>query len=99
MVPEGKQTQAQIDAALPPMTMTLPSSDGGAFTLSFPATASYLVPATPAGGGALQYCLAIADSAEIHDLSILGGPMLRANISLFDVADGKLGFIPQRFCN
>jgi hypothetical protein len=99
VVPGGGQTQAQIDAVLPPMTMTLPSVGGGSFTLSFPATASYLVPATPADGGALQYCLAIADSTQTGGYSIIGGPMLRANITLFDLADAQIGFIPQGFCN
>jgi hypothetical protein len=99
VAPGGGQTQAQIDAVLPPMTMTLPSVGGGSFTLSLPATASYLVPATPADGGALQYCLAIADSTQTGGYSILGGPMLRANITLFDLADARVGFIPQDFCN
>ncbi len=99
VAPVGGQTRAQIDAALPPMTLTLPSSDGGSFTLSYPATASYLVPATPAEGGALQYCMAIKDAAATGGYSILGGSMLRAYITLFDLADSRLGFIPQRFCS
>ena len=68
-------------------------------TLSFPATPSYLVPATPADGSALQYCLAIADSAQTGGYSIIGGPMLRANITRFDLADARIGFIPQGFCD
>jgi hypothetical protein len=99
VVPMGGQTQAQIDAALPPMTMTLPSVGGGSFTLHFAATASYLVPATPAGGGALQYCLAIKDSAKTGGFSLLGGPLMRANITLFDFTNSTLGFVPQSFCN
>ena len=90
--------QADVDATLPPMTMTLPSVGGGSFTKSMPATASYLVPATPAGG-TLEYCLAIEDSASNGGYSILGGPLLRANITLFDLTHAQLGFVPQSFCN
>jgi hypothetical protein len=97
--PSAGQTQAQIDMALPPMTMTLPSTGGGSFTLSLAATASYLVPATPSAGGALQYCLAIKDSAETGNFSILGGPLMRANITVFDVKGDRIGFAPQTFCN
>jgi len=98
VAPAGGQSQAQIDAALPPMTMTLPSVGGGSFTLSFPATASYLVPATPAGGGALEYCLASKDSAQTGNYSLVGGPMLRAYITLFDLKRSQIGFVPQGFC-
>jgi hypothetical protein len=98
LTPKGGQTRAQIDAALPLMTMTLPSAGGGSFTLSFPATSSYLVPVQAQGGG-LQYCLDVMDSASTGNYSILGGPMMRANITLFDVAHGQLGFIPQGFCD
>ena len=92
-------TPAELDATLPPMTMTLPSVGGGSFTLSLPATASYLVPATPPDAGTLEYCLAIQDAANNHGYSILGGPLLRANITLFDLAHAQLGFVPQSFCH
>jgi hypothetical protein len=98
VAPAGTATQAQVDATLPPMTMTLPSVGGGSFTLGLPATASYLVPVTPAGG-TLEYCLAIQDAANNGGYSILGGPLLRANITLFDLAHARLGFVPQSFCN
>ncbi len=99
VTPAGAPTQADVDAALPPMSMTLPSVGGGSFTLSMPASASYLVPATPSGGGALEYCLAVKDSAMDGGYSIIGGPLLRANITLFDLAHAQLGFAPQSFCN
>ncbi len=99
VVPAGAPTQAQVDATLPPMTMTLPSVGGGSFTLSMPATASYLVPATPADGGALEYCLAIKDTAMNGGYSIVGGPLMRANITLFDLTHAQLGFVPQSFCD
>jgi hypothetical protein len=44
------------------------------------------------------YCLAIKDSADTHGYSILGGPMLRANITLFDPSGSQVGFVPQAFC-
>ena len=99
VAPAGAPTEAEVDAALPPMTLTLPSVGGYSFTLSFPATASYLVAATPAAGGPVEYCLAIQDSATTGNYSIFGGPMMRANITLFDVAHAQLGFVPQSFCD
>ena len=97
--PAGAPTQAEVDAALPPMTITLPSVGGGSFTHTMPATSSYLVAATPDGSAAVEYCLAIQDSAQTDNLSFLGGPLMRANITLFDLAHGQLGFVPQGFCN
>ena len=99
VAPAGAPTPAELDATLPPMTMTLPSVGGGSFTLSLPATASYLVPATPPDAGTLEYCLAIQDAANNHGYSILGGPLLRANITLFDLAHAQIGFVPQSFCH
>jgi hypothetical protein len=51
--PLGGQTKAQIDAALPPLTLTLPGVSGGSFTLQLPATESYLAPVPL--NGSIQY--------------------------------------------
>jgi hypothetical protein len=94
--PSSGQTQAQIDAALPPLTMTFPAVSGGAFTLSLAATASYLVPVTQ--GTAVQYCLAVGDYAATGQTTIIGGNILRANITVFDEGNQQIGFAPQSFC-
>jgi hypothetical protein len=96
--PVGSPSASQVDAMLPPMTMTLPSVGGGSFSLRMPATASYLVAATATGGAAVEYCLAITDSADNGGYSVIGAPLMRANITVFDVGRGRLGFAPQGYC-
>lgn len=98
VTPKGAESQAAIDQALPAMTLTLPSTSGGSFTLRVPATRSYLIPATPAAGGATEYCIALKDSATTDGYALLGGPLLRANITVFDLGHAALGFVPQTAC-
>jgi hypothetical protein len=90
------QSQSQIDAALPPLTVTFPALDGGSFTLNLPATQSYLLPIT--SGGTTGYCFAAADSSQINGDTIIGAAALRANITVFDEGNAQIGFVPQSFC-
>jgi hypothetical protein len=94
--PTGGQTQPQIDAALPPLTLTFPGVNGGSFTLSLPATQSYLLP-VPAGS-ALQYCAGVADEGAQSGQTIIGDTALRANITIFDEGNQQIGFAPQGYC-
>ena len=95
--PLAGQTQSQIDAALPTLSATFPATDGGApFTLTSPATQSYLVPVTLSG--ATYYCQGVGDSADQGGHTIMGGPMMRGNITVFDEGNRQIGFVPQAYC-
>jgi Eukaryotic aspartyl protease len=94
--PVGGQTQAQIDDALPPMTLTLPDAAGGSFTLTLPATRSYLAPVPV--NGTVEYCSGIADNALTGNVTLLGGTVLQAYLTLLDEGNHQVGFAPQSFC-
>jgi cathepsin D len=90
--PRGGQSQSEIDAALPNLTVTLPSTAGGSFTLHMPATQSYLA----LMGGA--YCPGVSDSGRTSGSTIWGAPGLRAYITVFDIGNSRIGFAPQSSC-
>jgi hypothetical protein len=94
--PVGGQSRAQIDAALPPLTLTFPGTAGGSFTLSFTATQSYLVPVS--SNGSTFYCAGVADNAQLGGQTIIGASLLRANITILDEGNGRVGFVPQTSC-
>jgi hypothetical protein len=89
------QTAAELDAALPPLTLQLGTSPG--ISVTAPATQSYLQ--TPGGG---QWCPAITSRAPSPNFqsiaAILGGPLLGANIVVFDRVHQRVGFVPQVAC-
>jgi hypothetical protein len=93
--PTGGQSRAEVDATLPPLRLTFPNaSGGGSFTLLLPPTQSYLA---PSGG---QYCSAVVNSGyDTPGNTILGDAVLGANITVFDIAQSKIGFVPQTTCN
>jgi Eukaryotic aspartyl protease len=83
----------QVDSMLPPFTLTLPDADsttGGSFTLSLPATQSYLM---VIDGG---YCFGVASVDGLP--TILGDAFLHGVISIFDVETSQMGFAPQMGC-
>jgi hypothetical protein len=88
------QTKAELDAALPTLTLTFGSSP--AITVTALPTESYLF---PYGQG--QWCPALdglAQGAQFPLASILGAPMLRSNITIFDRANRRIGFAPHPAC-
>jgi hypothetical protein len=89
------QTKAQLDAALPPLTMTFGSSPG--VTAQATATESYLL---TYGDG--KWCPAIVSRAPDADFpgiaAILGAPMLASNVVIFDRANARVGFAPHTAC-
>ncbi len=95
-VPAGGQSQSQIDAALPPLTVTFPAVAGGSFTLSLPATQSYLMPVS--SGGMTGYCFGAGDNSQVNGQTIIGAAALRTNITLFDEGGSQIGFVPQGYC-
>jgi hypothetical protein len=89
------QTKAELDAALPPLTLTFGSSPGVSAQAS--ATESYLL---THGGG--EWCPAITsrapDAAFAGIAAILGAPMLVSNVVIFDRANQRVGFAPHAPC-
>ncbi len=84
-------TAAQVDAVLPPMTLTFPSGLDAEFTISAPASQSYVY-----DGGDGTFCLAIFDDGGSG--SLIGDATMRAFISVFDVAQHRMGFAPDVGC-
>ncbi len=84
-------TDAQIDAMLPPLTLVLPATDGTKFTLTLSPMKSYMF--TVQGG----YCLAVESVSDFTD-TILGDTIMRAFITVIDLANGRIGFAPETGC-
>jgi hypothetical protein len=86
-------TSAQIDAALPPLSLTF----AGGTAISIPATRSYLF---DQGGG--QYCFAFTDSSALfgssQKVSLFGNTLLAGMLTVVDVANHQIGFAPQHGC-
>ena len=85
-------TSDQVDAMLPPLTVTLADTNNGTFTLSSPATQSYFI---PVGG---EYCFGVASVANIP-VTILGDSFLRGFVTVFDVERSQIRFAPQAGCD
>ena len=53
-------------------------------------------------GGNAQYCLMLADYVDLDQCALLGAAALRANITIFDVGNNRIGFpraiAPQSHC-
>jgi Eukaryotic aspartyl protease len=86
-------TSAQIDAALPPLSLTF----AGGTALSIPATRSYLF---DQGGG--QFCFTFTDSSALfgsaQKVSLFGNTLLAGMLTVIDVANHQIGFAPQQGC-
>jgi hypothetical protein len=86
-------TAADIDAMLPPYSMTMPGVNGGAaVTITLKATESYLYDGGPDG-----FCYAIADGGT-QDATTMGDTIMRAFITVIDVANHQVGFAPDKGC-
>jgi hypothetical protein len=88
------QTKAQIDTALP--TLTLVFGTNPAISVLATATESYLIPDMPG-----VWCSAIQSStpsAAVPVASIIGSPLLRSSVVIFDRSGMQLGFAPHTSC-
>jgi hypothetical protein len=89
------ETKAALDAALPALTLTFGST--APIRVTMLATDSYLFPY-----GADRWCPALDGIAQSSDefplASILGAPLLRSSITIFDRANHRLGFAPHAAC-
>jgi cathepsin D len=85
--------KAEIDAALPPLTLVFGQSP--ALSVHAAPTESYLV---PYGNAWCSSLYAIDPALNIPVASILGGPILRSNVVIFDRANKRIGFAPHTPC-
>ena len=85
-------TKAALDAALPPLTLTF-----GSVSIQAAPTESYLFPYM---GEA--WCSALLTdpsvSSELPLASIIGSPILRSSIVIFDREKNRIGFAPHAAC-
>ncbi len=86
----SSMTAEQVDAALPPFTITLPDTGTGSFTLSLPATQSYFIPVEG------QFCFGVASVDGLP--TILGDAFLHGVVAIFDVDKSQIGFAAQTGC-
>jgi hypothetical protein len=89
------KTKADLDAALPPLTLTF--GDGAdAITVQAAPTESYL--ANYEG----MWCPTLASfdpgSSGLPIASIMGAPLMRSNIVIFDREKQRIGFAPHTAC-
>jgi hypothetical protein len=89
------QTKEQLDAMLPPLTLTFGSSPG--VSVQATATESYLLTY-----GANTWCPAIVPLAPGPNFpgiaAHLGAPILASNVVIFDRANKRVGFAPHTAC-
>lgn len=84
----------QIDAALPWLTIVVPSGGTApSHTLNLPPTKSYLTAWRRNESVNAEYLYSF--TAFPADLTILGSSMLKAHIVVFDRAGGRIGFLKQ----
>ncbi|HEY0251057.1 MAG TPA: pepsin-like aspartyl protease, partial [Kofleriaceae bacterium] len=90
---DSTMTAAQIDAALPPLSLTFA---GGTAPISLPATRSYLI-----AQGHGSWCFTFSDSSTLFQgqkVSLFGNTLLGGMITIFDVANKQIGFALQTGC-
>jgi hypothetical protein len=87
-------TKAALDAALPSLTLTFGTSP--AITVKAAPTESYLFQASSS-----TWCGTIAgldQSSSFPVGAIMGAPVLRSNVVVFDRAQSRIGFAPHTPC-
>ena len=95
-VPDQGLTKAQLDAALPPLTLVF-SASGGPFTVDLPATDSYLLQQDDTGGTA-YYCSGIERAGSSRTPTIIGANALHTLLTIFDRRNARVGFAPGEGC-
>ncbi len=87
-------TTAELDAALPTLSLTFPDISGGTFTLSVTATESYLVPELMGEPG--YYCSGLVDAGTSG--TTVGISFLRSQVTVWDRGQQIIGFAPAAGC-
>jgi hypothetical protein len=88
---------AALNAALPTVTLTLPAGEGSPITLHLAATESYLRLMSSMQGGSLV-CVGVTPMPDGSAGTILGDTVMTSQITVFDRANGRIGFAPQKGC-
>ncbi len=88
-------TKAQIDAALPSLTLTFGKDPGVAIRMA--ASDSYFVRFP--GYGWCSLLAPVPARTPFPLAAILGSPFLRTQITIFDRAGGRIGFAPHADCS
>jgi hypothetical protein len=89
------KTKAELDSALPPLTLVFGSGSSSVSIQAAP-TESYLIQQDNAWCSAL-YGLAPGSQGPIA--GIMGSPVLKSNVVIFDRANKRIGFAPHTACN
>jgi hypothetical protein len=84
------QTKAELDAALPPLTLKF-----GSVSIQAAATESYLISYEGLWCPSLD---AMDPGPDFPLASIMGSPILRSNLFVFDRAGGRVGIAPHTSC-
>ncbi len=90
------QSQADLDAMFPPLTLTFGSDP--AIAVQALATESYLQPFTYEGSTCWYSGIEGVDPAEISSASILGTAVQASSVVIFDRAKKRIGFAPHTPC-
>jgi hypothetical protein len=89
-VTDASVTEAQVEAMLPALSLSLPNATGGPdVTIQASALDTYLY-----DGGGGQFCLAIQDGLGQDPTSVLGDAFLQAFVTIIDLQGGRAGFSP-----
>lgn len=86
------QSKAEIDATLPALTIRF----AGGATAKAVATESYLMPYPGAG-----YCNSLISQPQSQQFpiaSLMGAPILRSSVVIYDRAQKRVGFAPHKGC-
>jgi hypothetical protein len=86
------QTKAQLDATLPPLTLSF----AGGVQVQAPATESYLMPYT--GAGWCNALVSVTPGQNFPLAAIMGAPVLRSSVVITDRANARVGFAPHKPC-
>lgn len=87
-----------VDAALPALSFSFPSADGGSFSVQIPASKSYLMDLGSWGSGDEQFCWAIFSSGSRSSYSLIGDSLLRGMLTVFDLENRQVGVAPVAGC-
>ena len=87
-------TKSELDAALPPLTLTF-GKGADAIAVQAAPTESYL---GEYDGWWCSTLLSFDPSPDLRIASIMGAPVLRSNVVIFDRENQRLGFAPHTPC-
>ena len=86
-----QQSKAQLDAMLPPLTLTM-GTGPDAFTINAAPTDSYLYFA-----GGQDWCVGVL-GGNAGAAAVLGAPILKSNVVIWDRGNSQIGFAPKSPC-